>query len=108
LGARNLTRENSMPHISTGGVTNQIVDPDFVAPPGVPVEQAMDEGMPDQGKPDETEPDTREEDSAPGKDEDDKDKDDKDAGRGPRPQGDNWDPAKPAVPAKSAAPAKKK
>lgn len=38
-----------MPHANSGGVSNQAVDPDFIAPAGVPVERAMDEGMDDQG-----------------------------------------------------------
>lgn len=69
-----------MPHSSTSGVTNQIVDPDYIAPPGVSVEQAMDEGMPDQGQPDEAEPERKES---------------TDAGRGPKPQGDTWDAGHP-------------
>lgn len=32
-----------------GGVSNQNVDPDYIAPAGVPVENAMEQGIPDQG-----------------------------------------------------------
>jgi hypothetical protein len=39
-----------MPKITRGGVSNQFVDPDFISEPGVPVEKAMDEGLPDVGQ----------------------------------------------------------
>ncbi len=35
-----------MPKITKGGVSNRLVDPDFIAEPGTPVEQAIDEGLP--------------------------------------------------------------
>lgn len=44
-----------MPKISKGGVSNTIVDPDYIAPPGVPPEVALDRGMPDAGQPAEEE-----------------------------------------------------
>jgi hypothetical protein len=36
-----------MPKITRGGVSNRLVDPDFIAEPGTPVEVAVDEGRPD-------------------------------------------------------------
>lgn len=30
-----------MPHANSGGVSNRSIDPDFIAPPGVPVEVAL-------------------------------------------------------------------
>lgn len=41
-----------MPKITHGGVSNRLVDEDFIAPPGTPVEQAIDEGQSSQGEPD--------------------------------------------------------
>jgi len=35
-----------MPKSNKGGVSNRLVDPDFIAEPGVPVERAVDEGLP--------------------------------------------------------------
>ena len=35
-----------MPKITKGGVSNRLVDPDFIAEPGTPVEKAIDEGLP--------------------------------------------------------------
>lgn len=52
-----------MPKITKGGVTNRLVDPEFMAAPGVPVEKALDEGLPNVGKPD-TAPDTEEDKAA--------------------------------------------
>jgi hypothetical protein len=55
-----------MPHISTGGVSNQIVDPDFIAEPGTPVEKALDEGLPNvNGTEDAEQPDTEPEQGSP-------------------------------------------
>lgn len=39
-----------MPKITKGGVSNQYVDPDFIAEPGVPVEKAVDEDLTDVGQ----------------------------------------------------------
>lgn len=36
---------------TTGGVSNQIVDPDYIAPPGVAPETALELGVPDAGLP---------------------------------------------------------
>lgn len=47
-----------MPKITKGGVSNRLVDPEFIAPPGVSVETALDEGMDNVGKP--REPDVTE------------------------------------------------
>lgn len=41
-----------MPKISKGGVSNRLVDPEFIAEPGTPVEVAIDEGRPNVGKAD--------------------------------------------------------
>jgi hypothetical protein len=41
-----------MPKIHKGGVSNRLVDENFIAEPGTPVEKALDEGLPDVGKPD--------------------------------------------------------
>lgn len=35
-----------MPKITRGGVSNRLVDPDFIAEPGTPVEKALDEDLP--------------------------------------------------------------
>lgn len=40
-----------MPKISKGGVSNRIVDPDYIAPSGMPPEVGLDIGAPDMGKP---------------------------------------------------------
>ena len=47
-----------MPKITKGGVSNRLVDPDFIAEPGTPVEAAVDEGRPDVGGPSEEQPET--------------------------------------------------
>jgi hypothetical protein len=81
-----------MPHISTGGVSNQIVDPDFIAEPGTPVEKAIDEGLPNvNGVEDENEDADREQ-------ERDAEPDKKD-GDQPKPDNDSWDPARKNEPA---------
>ena len=36
---------------TVGSVSNQIVDPDYIAPPGVPPEVAIENGVPDAGLP---------------------------------------------------------
>jgi hypothetical protein len=74
-----------MPHISTGGVSNQIVDPDFIAEPGTPVEKAIDEGLPNvNGTEDENE---------------DRDQDREEQTDQPKPDNDSWDPARKNEPA---------
>jgi hypothetical protein len=45
-----------MPKISRGGVSNRLVDEDFMSAPGVPVEKALDEGMEDVGQRSEDQP----------------------------------------------------
>ena len=47
-----------MPKITRGGVSNKLVDPDFIAEPGTPVEVAIDEGRPDVGQPSDEMPET--------------------------------------------------
>jgi hypothetical protein len=47
-----------MPKITRGGVSNRLVDPDFIAEPGTPVEVAIDEGRPDVGQPSDEMPET--------------------------------------------------
>lgn len=42
-----------MPKITKGGVSDRLVDPDYMAPPGTPVADALDRGLPDAGKPQE-------------------------------------------------------
>lgn len=41
-----------MPKATVGGVSNQIVDPDYIAPPGVAPEVGLETGEPDMGLPD--------------------------------------------------------
>lgn len=47
-----------MPKITKGGVSNRLVDPDFIAEPGTPVEVAVDEGRPNVGLESEEKPET--------------------------------------------------
>jgi len=47
-----------MPKITKGGVSNKLVDPDFIAEPGTPVEVAVDEGRPNVGLESEEQPET--------------------------------------------------
>lgn len=47
-----------MPKITRGGVSNKLVDPDFIAEPGTPVELAVEEGRPDVGGRSEEQPET--------------------------------------------------
>lgn len=98
-----------MPKITGGGVSNRLVDEDFIAEPGTPVEKAVDEGLPDVGQPSEDQPDTeqeRDQPKEPGKD------GSKDGEREPG-QADNWDPSPrpdnqtPAFEPKKSTPAKK-
>lgn len=62
-----------MPKITRGGVSNRLVDPDFIAEPGTPVEKAIDEGLPNVNGTDDQE---------------------HDEGRRPD-KADNWDPKPP-------------
>jgi hypothetical protein len=51
-----------MPKATQGGASDVNVDPDYIAPAGVPPQDAIDQGLPDAGRPD-NEP--READAAP-------------------------------------------
>lgn len=103
-----------MPKITSGGVSNQIVDPDFIAEPGTPVEKAIDEGLPDVGRAGDEDPDTeqeRDQPKDPGSDgsKDDQREPDKADNWDPTPKPDNQTPAfepKKSTPAKKAAPKK--
>lgn len=93
-----------MPRITSGGVSNQFVDPDFIAEPGTPVEVALDEGRPDVGSVNEPnpehEPDGQDVDrDRQAESEQPKGNDDEETGR------DALKPSK-AAPAKKAAPTK--
>jgi hypothetical protein len=49
-------KEDGMPKITKGGVSNRLVDEDFMSAPGVPVEKALDEGLEDVGQRSEDQP----------------------------------------------------
>jgi hypothetical protein len=63
-----------MPRISTGGVSDVNVDPDYVAPPGMAPEQAIEMGIPSAGQePDDDKRDDKQEsDNRDNRDENDK------------------------------------
>jgi hypothetical protein len=54
-----------MPKITSGGVSDKAVHPDYIAPPGVAPEVALDLGLPDAGQAEDAE--EQEEESSPGK-----------------------------------------
>lgn len=78
-----------MPKITSGGVSNRLVDPDFIAEPGTPVEKAIDDGLPDVGRPSEDEPGTEHDERAPKDPAKDGNRDD----QLEPDQADSWDPA---------------
>lgn len=94
-----------MPHISTGGVSNQIVDPDFIAEPGTPVEKAIDEGLPNVNGTEDDEPEqgSPKEPAKDGTDDGSEDDDRRVGNELP-----SFDTPKKSTPAKKASPASKK
>jgi hypothetical protein len=47
-----------MPKITRGGVSNTVVDPDYIAPPGTPPEVGIITGAPNAGQPSKEQPET--------------------------------------------------